>query len=218
MEATFWNDRWQRGDIGFHQLDVHDLLVGRWLVLGLAAGTEIFVPLCGKSLDMVWLAEQGHRVRGVELSEVAVDAFFDERGLVPAIETAHGFTVKRAGPYEIWCGDFFHLPHEVVAGAAAVYDRASLVAFPPESQPRYAEKLTELTPATAPIFLVGLAFNQDEMAGPPFSTGLQPVVTLFGTLYAVTLLETRDGLERSQNLKRRGLTALEETLYVLRRK
>jgi thiopurine S-methyltransferase len=30
---------------------------------------------------MIWLAEQGHRVVGVELSQIAVAAFFRENGL-----------------------------------------------------------------------------------------------------------------------------------------
>jgi thiopurine S-methyltransferase len=216
MEAQFWNERWQMGDIGFHQADVHDLLGTHWPSLGLAQDSAVFVPLCGKSLDMVWLAAWGHKVIGVELSELAVDAFFAERELVPATEKVHGFTVKRSGPYEIWCGDIFDLPREAIATAAAVYDRASLVAFPPAMQPRYARKLAELTPA--PILLVSLAFDQAEMAGPPFSTGLQPIAYLFAADYQIKLLESRDGLERSQNLRKRGLTRLVESVYLLQLK
>ena len=218
MDPAFWNDRWQRGETGFHQPEVHDLLATHWPSLGLAAGSEVFVPLCGKSLDMAWLASRGHRIVGVELSEIAVLSFFAERGLAPAAETTDGLTVQCAGTYKIWCGDVFDLPREAAARAEAAYDRASLVAFPPPEQPRYASKLAELVPAAAPILLVGLAFDSSEMAGPPFSTPAAQIERLFAATYRIRVVETRDGLERSQNLRKRGLTALEETLYVLIRK
>ena len=217
MDPAFWTDRWQKGDIGFHQPEVNDLLAKHWPSRGLAAGSTVFVPLCGKSLDMAWLANRGHHVVGVELSEVAVDAFFAEQGLAPATSLAGAMTVKSSGPFELWCGDLFDLPREAVAKADAAYDRASLVAFPPAEQQRYAKKLSQLVPAAAPIVLVGLAFDSSEMAGPPFSTPRTQIERLFGAAYVIRVIETRDGLERTLNLKRRGLTALEETLYELRR-
>lgn len=218
MEHQFWNDRWQSGEIGFHKGEVHDLLAKHWPSLGLAPGSEVFVPLCGKSLDMVWLSEQGHRVVGAELSDVAVDAFFAERGLEPKVETLGGFQVKSAGAYEIWQGDFFDLPPRAVKGAVAVYDRASLVAFPPAAQPRYAAKLGELAPQAAAIVIIGLSYPPNQIQGPPFSVPLARMADLFSRTFLIKLLESRDGLEQSQNLKQRGLTVLEECLYVLRRK
>ena len=217
MDPEFWIERWQKGETGFHRAVPHDQLARFWSTLGLAPGTTIFVPLCGKSLDMVWLAEVGHRVIGAELSELAVDSFFAERGLVPDVETKPGFSVKRAGPYEIWCGDIFALSPAVTAGVAAVYDRAALVAFPPAEQPRYAAKLGDLTPRAAPIALVGLAFNQS-FDGPPFNTGLETVVSLFGPSHEVAVLEARDGLAASPNLRDRGVDRLVESLYLLRRR
>ena len=154
MDPDFWRDRWQRQDIGFHQAESHDQLRRHWPALGIAPGSPVFVPLCGKSLDMVWLAGQGHRVIGAELSEIAIDDFFAERGLVPAVRNEGSFRVKTAEAYELWCGDIFDLPQGAVAGVAGVYDRAALVAFPAELQPRYAAKLKELVPPAAPILLV----------------------------------------------------------------
>ncbi len=217
MDPKFWIERWQKGETGFHRAAPHDQLVRFWPTLGLAAGSPVFVPLCGKSVDMAWLAEAGHRVIGAELSELAVDSFFAERGLEPEVEARPGFAVKRAGPYEIWCGDIFALPAAVTANIAAVYDRAALVAFPPAEQPRYVAKLTELTPRTAPIALVGLAFNQS-FDGPPFATGLDTVVALFGPSHEVAVLEARDGLATSPNLRDRGVDRLVESLYLLRRR
>lgn len=218
MEPKFWTDRWRSGEIGFHKSEVNDVLVKHWPALDVAAGADVFVPMCGKSVDMAWLAEQGHRVIGAELSELAVDAFFEERRLVPAAETRGPFTVKRAGAYEIWQGDIFELPAEAVQSVAAVYDRAALVALPPAMQPRYAAKLKDILPVATPIILIALSYPAGQIPGPPFPVDLARIADLFSRSHTIWLLESRDGLEHSQNLKERGVTALEECVYVLRRK
>lgn len=217
MEADFWIERWERGEIGFHRSNVHDFLPKHWPALGLAAGSTVFVPLCGKSQDMVWLAAQGHRVVGVELSPLAVDAFFREQGLEAEVRPAGTLAVWSAGPFEIWCGDIFALPAEAVCDVAAVYDRAALVAFPASLQARYAETLAYLLPKSAPVLVVSLSYPQGQITGPPFSTPPEQVKALFGATYEITVAETRDGLEESQNLKARGVTELDEACYILKR-
>jgi len=216
VDANFWRERWQNKDIGFHQPVIHDLLQKHWPQLGLAAGSPVFVPLCGKSLDMVWLAEQGHRVIGAELSEIAIDDFYSERGLEPAVRGVGNFTVKSAGAYQLWCGDIFELPREAVTDVAGIYDRAALVAFPADLQERYAAKLTELTPANAPILLVTLDYESERMAGPPFAVPRAQVDRLFSKSYAITELECRNALDTNPRFRQRGLTALEECAFVLR--
>lgn len=218
MTRDFWIERWEKGEIGFHQDDVHDFLPKYWPSLGLAAGSAVLVPLCGKSRDMAWLADAGHTVIGVELSPLAVDDFFQEQGIEAETRSHGAFVSRRGGPYTIWCGDFLELPAEAVQGVAAAYDRAALVALPQSQQPRYAKKLTQLLAADAPILLVGLSYPDGEITGPPFSTPLPQVAALFGATHTIRLAETRDGLEKSQNLKARGLSALQETAYILRRK
>jgi thiopurine S-methyltransferase len=217
VTPDFWIDRWQRGETGFHRTEVHDLLARHWPAVGAAPGSTVFVPLCGKSRDMVWLAAAGHRIVGVELSPLAIDDFFREQRMEATTRAEGQFTVHTDGPFEIWCGDIFKLPKGAVRDVAAVYDRAALVALPPTLQRKYAETLTALVPA-APILLTSLSYPDGEMSGPPFSTPLSQVAELFGMLYEIAIAESRDGLEESQNLKDRGVTALEEVAYILRRK
>lgn len=218
MTPDFWIERWKKGEIGFHMGAVHEFLPKHWPHLKVAPGSAVFVPLCGKSHDMVWLAAQGHRVIGIELSPLAVDDFFQEQGLEADTRSTGALVVRSAGPYTIWCGDIFDLPAEATAEVAAVYDRAALVALPPSLQPRYAKKLVEILPASAPILLAGLVYPDGEISGPPFSTPLAQVAALFGGNYAIRLAEVRDGLAQSQNLKARGVSSLEETAYILERK
>ena len=217
MDPTFWRERWRKSEIGFHQPDYHGLMVKHWPQLGLSAGTRVFVPLCGKSLDMVWLAERGHRIVGAELSELAVDSFFAERDLEPSVRNEGRFTVKSAGPYELWCGDFFEMPETALAGVAGVFDRAALIALPPQMQARYAQKLADIVPASAPILLITLDYDPSQMAGPPFSTPRAQVRALYSDRYAIEEIESRDVLETHPHFRERGLTALEESAFILRR-
>ncbi len=216
--TDFWKERWEKGEIGFHRDEVHDFLTRHWPQLFLAPGSAVFVPLCGKSRDMMWLAAAGHKVIGVELSPLAVDDFFREQGMEADTQKRGNFIVRSTGPFTIWCGDIFDLPAEATASVAGCYDRAALVALPPSLQSRYAKKLTELLPASASILLTSLSYPDGELDGPPYSTPLAQVAAIFGNAHTIRISETRDGLEQSQNLKARGVTELEETAYILKRK
>lgn len=218
MDAQFWLERWHKNEIGFHAPDVQAALKAHWPKLDVAKGARVLVPLCGKSLDMVWLAGQGHEVVGAELSEVALKGFIAEQMLTyVTTEDVDGFKVFDSGPYELWRGDFFALDAREVRAAAA-YDRAALVAMPPEMQTRYAAKMAELLPAGAKVLLIGLDYDPKEMQGPPFNIPQPRVHGLFGQYFDITALEARDGLTKSEHLKSRGVTWLEEASYLLVRK
>lgn len=213
MEHAFWIERWKNGEIGFHQPQGNDQLVKHWASVGAAPGSPVFVPLCGKTVDMMWLAARGHPVIGCELSPLAVTSFFSENGLPVHVSETGPFTVYAAGPISIWCGDFFELEPKVTAGAV-VYDRAALVAMPPRMQPAYARKLQTLAPRTA-MLLTALDYPEGEIAGPPFATPEDQVRQLFSAGHDVTVLESRDGLSASPALQSRGVTRLTETTYRL---
>lgn len=218
MEPAFWQERWQRGEIGFHQPDGHDLLKKHWPALGVERGAAVFVPLAGKSLDMRWLAGQGHRVIGVELSELAVDQFFSEAGLAPTETREGAFVVKSEGSYALYCGDIFDLEKHHLAGATVAYDRAALIALPAEMRPRYADHLAKLLPDGAIVLLIAVTYPESEIEGPPFSVSREEITSLFAEAFAIESLEARDGLEFSVHLKSRGVTRLDETAYLLRRR
>lgn len=217
MEPAFWTDRWRKGEVGFHQNAINDLLIKHWPSLGVPSGAAVFVPLAGKSLDMAWLAAQGHKVIGSELSELALDAFLSGQSLVPAESLAGPLVVKRAAPYELWCGDYFALPPAAFRNVAAAYDRAALIAMPPVMRQRYADKLAALLPPGAQVLLITVEYDPVQMTGPPFSVPADEVDRLFGGRFDVRSIERRDGLPRSENLKNRGLSNLAEAVYHLAR-
>ena len=128
MDADFWLTRWQNGRTHFHQAHVMPLLTEHWSSLDIAPDARILVPLCGKSNDMLWLAEQGHRVVGVELSPLAVTQFFVDNHLQPVLHNSPAGIHYVAGAIEIICGDIFDVDTATLAGCSGIYDRAALIA------------------------------------------------------------------------------------------
>ena len=218
MKPEYWIEGWQQGRRGFDQGDPHRWLAEHWSTLGVATDATVFVPLCGKTVDMVWLAEQGHSIIGVEVSEIAVDEFFEMVGLTPEIEEVGPLAVYRAGPYELWRGDLFELPAAVFDRIDAVYDRASIVALPPDIRRRYAEVLTMQIRPEAHWYLVSFTYDQNEMDGPPHSVPLTEIDTLFGEEFEIETLVDESVIERAAAMQERGLTQMRETLSLLRRR
>jgi thiopurine S-methyltransferase len=216
MNPDFWHARWRQGEIGWHQAEINVHLQQHWSRLGAGPGERVFVPLCGKTLDLLWLAGQGHRVLGVEISRLAVDAFFAENGLDPEIAEEPPFLRYRADELEILCGDFFDLTSTHLAGVAVVFDRASLVAMPPEMRPVYAEHLkSRLTPESR-ILLITLDYDQAEMSGPPFSVKGDEVRALLGERFGIEPVAELDVLAENERFRQRGLTRLLERVYAMR--
>ncbi len=189
MNPDFWHQRWADNQIGFHQAEATPLLVKHWPGLGVKAGAKVFVPLCGKSLDMAWLASQGHRVLGVELSQLAVEQFFEEHDLIPEIEDSRYGMHYVAEGIEIICGDAFALDDAVLADCTAVIDRAALIALPPDLRQRYASELYTHLPTGCAGLLVTLEYPQHEKDGPPFSVQVDEVQVLFAEGWTITQLD-----------------------------
>lgn len=216
MHPDFWHQRWQQNQIGFHQDTPTPLLQKHWPALGVAAGARVFVPLCGKSLDMAWLAARGHRVLGVELSRLAVEQFFAEHGLQPDIEDSRYGTCFRAGNIEILCGDAFGLDAELLASCSAVFDRAALIALPPALRQRYVGELHARLPTGCRGLLVTLEYPQDERDGPPFSVPEPEVRELYADAWSVDLLERRP-IPADHPGFVNGVSRLETAVYALQR-
>lgn len=217
MNAPFWLERWSRNEIGFHQRSINEYLQRYWPSLEVPVDATVFVPLCGKSLDMHWLRERGHRVIGVELARQAVAAFFSEWGVTPQIVRTGAFERWRAQGIELLCGDFFDLTPDDLAGVRAVFDRAALIALPPDLRAAYARKLLDILLPGTPTLLVTADYPQHEMSGPPFSVSDAEVKELFGAERIAPLAET-DILQRAENdrFRQRGLTRLVERVYLVR--
>lgn len=217
MGPEFWHSRWAAGQIGFHQAEVNPYLQQFWSILGIATGARVLVPLCGKSVDMTWLSGQGLYVVGVELSEAAAQAYFNERGIQPKIEQRGAFRVYADDHCEIWCGDFFDLAAADIGACSALYDRAALIALPEDMRGRYVEQLARLLAPGCRGLLVTLDYQQSEIDGPPFAVAQQEVRQLLGRDWQVELIASLDVLQENAKFVQRGASRLDEQVYRLLR-
>src|SRR5690606_5035313 len=215
MDADFWLERWRQGRTNFHMERVTPLLQKYWPSLNLPADSKILVPLCGKTLDMVWLAGQGHRVLGVELSSLAIERFFQENALTPVITESTLGKHYTAGKIEIICGDIFRLGADALSSCAGAYDRAALVALPADMRKRYVEHVYGQLASNYRGLLLTLVYDQGQMDGPPFSVDEAEVQTLYARHTQVRTLHRRDILTKGPKLRERGLSALDPVAFQL---
>jgi thiopurine S-methyltransferase len=215
MKKEFWLERWEKEETGFHEKEVNAYLTRFWQELNQNRDNAVFVPLCGKSVDMQWLREQGHPVTGVELSEIAARTFFKENSCTPEYSGSAKFKQYEANDIRILCGDFFDLNRDDLAGIKAVYDRASMVALPPEMRVLYVRHLVSILPPATKILLVTFDYPQHEMPGPPFALSAAEVDLLYREYADIRLLAKVDVLAQNPRFQKRGLTRLQESIYLL---
>ncbi|MEO0770596.1 MAG: thiopurine S-methyltransferase [Cyanobacteria bacterium J06649_4] len=190
MDASFWHQKWADNNIAFHNSEVNSRLVKFLPTLALAEGSRVFLPLCGKTLDIAWLRSQGYRVAGAELSPIAIEQLFAEMDVEPTISKLGESTRYSAENIDIFVGDIFQLSGEMLGPVDAIYDRAALVALPREMRDRYTTHLMNLT-NKAPQLLICFDYDQAAMAGPPHSISNEEVNEHYKDSYDLTLAESK---------------------------
>ncbi|MBH0176695.1 MAG: thiopurine S-methyltransferase [Nitrospira sp.] len=211
MDASFWHQRWEKNEIGFHESKANPLLVTHFHELSIAKGRRVFVPLCGKTLDISWLLSRGYRVAGAELSQLAIEQLFIELGLQPEIEKVDSVERWSANNLDLFVGDIFTVSRRMLGQVDAVYDRAALVALPETMRQRYAAHLIEVT-GKAPQLLISYEYDQSLKEGPPFSVSNEEVRRHYASTYSLTLVANT---EVSGGLK--GKVPAKEHVWVLKR-
>lgn len=216
MEAQFWLNKWQNNEIGFHLPAPHPWLVALWetMVAQKAASQTVFVPLCGKTLDLDFLLEQGCKVVANELSEDAVKAVFARLNLTPIVTPWAGGSCYQAGELTIYAGDFFLLNAQRIHSIDWVYDRAAIIALPADMRADYTQKLIELCP-DANQCVITLDYDQSIMNGPPFAVSTDELHQHYGTHYEMTLLKEGDIIKHEPKFAQNGLPALFQRVYQL---
>jgi len=211
MEANFWHQIWERGELGFHQSDTNPFLKAHFAALHLEQGARVFLPLCGKTHDIAWLLAIGYRVVGAELSERAIQALFEALCVEPDITRAGELTLYSAKDLDLFVGDIFHLAAARLGPIDAVYDRAALVALPATLRSRYSQHLRTIT-AEASQLVITYEYDQAQMQGPPFSVSEEELKRHYDGTYRLKSLESR---EVAGGLK--GVVASRETAWLLQK-
>jgi thiopurine S-methyltransferase len=191
MDAQFWHQRWEENHIPFHLSEANPLLAAYFEKLSVPQGGRVFLPLCGKTLDIPWLLSQGCRVAGAELSKIAIGQLFAELCVKPKITALGKMDHYRAKNLDIFVGDIFDLSRKALGPVDAIYDRAALVALPPKIRERYTAHLMKIADK-APQLLICCEYDQSFMEGPPFSVSNDEVKRHYEVNYQLTLLSSKD--------------------------
>ncbi len=219
MEHEFWHERWAKQQTGFHEGTVNQYLHDHWPELAGTGTDAVFVPLCGKAHDMWWLNDRGHPIIGVELSDIACKDFFEEAGEKANVHPGEPFTTFKHDDLQLWCGDFFQLVPDDLKHIRLVYDRAALIALPPEMRQGYVDHLTAVTPEGVQMLLITLDYDSNEMQGPPFNVSDDEVFKLYGEDYEISQVLKQDMARDNPFAKRRGLrNGASESVFTLTKK
>ena len=212
-----WLQFWENNETNWHSDTITQELVEYFELFELEPEDKVFVPLCGKSLDMIYIANQGFSVVGVEISEFGIRQFFKENDLKYTFTKVDDFYLYSSENLEIYCGDFFSLTSKHLNNVKAVLDRKSLIALEPDLRQKYVKHLNDIISVGARILLVTLQYPQHQMSGPPFSVDKSEVESLFSMTFESRELRSFNDIENESKLERAGVDFINNAAYCLRK-
>lgn len=191
-----WQELWDTGNILWHMNDVNkDLLKYADRLFDKQTNLRVFVPMCGKSVDMKWLALQGHTVIGVELIESSIWEFFEEQNLEYTVSTVEPQQIKvyKAKEMEIsiFCCDILIINKDAIGAVDAIWDRGGLIAINKSDRERYAQVMLSVMSPRCRYLLETLEYDPLLYGGPPHHTTQEIVRKLFGAQCSIDLLHLR---------------------------
>lgn len=213
MNKDYWHNRWEENNLGFNQSQPNPGMVRYFERLDLEPGGRVFVPLCGKSIDMLWLLQQGYQVIACELDPIACEAFFQENQLEYTTKQLENFTVFSGNNITLFQGDFFQLNKKLLGAIDAIYDRAALVALPESMRIDYSKNIIELSETNTQMLLITMGYDQHTMAGPPFSVIPEEVKKLYQKNFEIEILSDKKLDEVPEHFQPKGLEAAWEYIF-----
>jgi len=212
-----WLHFWENNETNWHSDTITQELAEYFELFELEPGDKVFVPLCGKSLDMIYIVNQGFSVVGVEISEFGIRQFFKENDLKYTVTKVGDFDLYSSENLEIYCGDFFSLTSKHLNNVKAVLDRKSLIALEPDLRQKYVKHLNDIISLGVRILLVTLHYPQHQMSGPPFSVDKSEVESLFSMTFETRELKSFNDIENGSKLVRAGVDYINNAAYCLRK-
>lgn len=191
MDENYWKQRWQENDIAFHEESPNPRLPRYFDQLNVPKGGRIFVPLCGKTVDIRWLLSNGYRVAGVELSELAVSQLFSDNGLHPQVTNVGALKRYSAANIDVYVGNIFNLTAALLDPVDGIYDRGAFIALPRETRATYAEHMTDICQG-APQLLITCDYDERKIKGSPYPISSAELFTRYGNTYELKLVDSAD--------------------------
>ena len=217
METEFWKKRWRTNEVGWHASVTNRHLERFVSTLGPVGGNHTLVPLCGKSLDMDFLARQGRSVFGIDVSPVACRSFFEETGRRPTERQTESGKVLEGDGVTLLCQDLFAIQPGGLPEIGACYDRACLIALAPPQRRRYATWLRDVLSVGTPYLLITVEYPPNQKNGPPFTVPMEEVRELFEADFDIEVVHRADIVDEAPKYREWGVTSLIETVYTMRR-
>lgn len=216
MDAQFWINAWNEGKTNFHQQKYNEKLLKYFPDLNPQEGQKVLVPLCGKSIDMIWLHHLKLKVHGVEVYIEAVKSFFTDYGLSPVTETIDkGFINFQHEDILLSSGDFFKLNNPEAYDL--IYDRASLVALPLEMRKNYADVIKKSLKKGGKCLLITYEYDQSELEGPPFSVDEKEIHALYADQFEIQMVDSQIAIHEKGRLATLA-NGLKQKVYILIKK
>ena len=195
MTHEQWTQAWDKGTIGWHK-DKVDAILQKYLkqLCGDKESISILVTLCGKSLDLPWLADQGHSVVGCELAELAGKQLFEENNIPFSVTAIDDFKVFSATDKKLkfYAGDFFKVSASLVGTFDVIWDHNAFGAVSPSDRSCYIELLSSLLLPGGKILLSNWEYDQSKRNIAPYSLNSEQIKEYFGAQFEVKLLERMD--------------------------
>ena len=161
MPLDFWSQVWQEGTIRFHQKDYNSQMISFFKDMDLK-GKSVFIPLAGKTKDILFFLEKRSFVTAIEFVESAIIDFFKENNIHYTKKDSTYF----APNLTFHCMDYFKF--EVSAPFDVLYDRASQVVFNSELRPAYYDHMKTLISPQTIVLLAAIDHSGPSDYGPPY--------------------------------------------------
>lgn len=214
MHNDYWLGKWKKSDIAFHEEEVTAELVTYLEELNLSPGDRIFVPLCGKTKDMAWLAQKGFEVIGAELSSIACESFFAELSVTPQIYKYDKLTKYRYNNIELICGDIFDVTSADLPNIDVVYDCKALIALPSDLRRKYLDHIVAILGDKIKVLLLTRESNC-KISPPPFPVSKDEVYSLYGAYFNIKVLKHQAVVNIPDRLVKRGYAEMIESVYLM---
>lgn len=215
MNKKNWLEKWKKKETKFDQMQVNPYLIKYEKIFESLEGKKIFIPLCGKSIDILWFLTHGAEVIGVEFSEVAIETFLSENNLIYKKVDKHPFIFYHADSLKFICGDLFQLEKNDVGEFDWIYDRASLIALDDMARVQYANKIFQLSSNQSKMFLITLSYGTTTLEPPPYSVTDEEVYSLFSKNFQIATLSKNENMDIMPHLIQAGFPNLNDRVYLL---
>lgn len=208
MTVGMWKECWNTPNVEFHNPQLNELFVKYHQRMLTRPGMRIFVPLCGKAVEMKWLVDHGHKVVGLEAAPVPCKAFFEENGIPYNVKEMKGIHGEKYESLDhnivIYSCDFFLFTADICGEFDGIWDSGGLNSMDVEDREAYIRRIRTLM-GKGCVNLTEFVNFDKSMVDITWSMTKEELQKVFGEGFIV---EDLNEMAAPQRLKRQGCDTL----------